>query len=113
MLHPGSVTSTGTQTTSPGWPRPTRRMTTALARRPIGGGRDDQPVQALDAPPLVHELHRQPIEQFRVARRLALDAEILGRRHQPDAEVLQPDAIDEDACRCRSLAVDQPAREGE
>ncbi len=51
---------------------------------------------------------RQPIEQFRMAGRLAELAEIAGRRHQAPAEMILPDAIDDDARRQRMIRARQP-----
>ena len=41
-----------------------------------------QPVHALHAPALPHELGGQPVEQFRVRRSLAHPSEIVGRGHE-------------------------------
>ena len=67
----------------------------------------------LDAPPLGDEAVRQPIEQLRVARRLALDAEVLRGLHQAGAEGELPEAVDGDAGGEGVVRADEPAREGE
>ena len=61
--------------------------------------------------PLVHELHRQPVEQFGMRRQFALDAEILRRPDEAAAEQLRPPAIHRHARGQRIVARDQPARE--
>jgi hypothetical protein len=42
-----------------------------------------------------HQFDGQPIEQFRVRRRLALRAEIFRRRHEADAEIRLPNPVDD------------------
>ena len=53
-------------------------------------------MQFLEGPTLLHEATGQIIEQFRMAWRRGLVAEIVRRRDEPFAEVMQPDAIDQD-----------------
>ena len=65
--------------------------------------------ELLDRPAAVHEFDGQPIEQLRMGRRLALDAEILDRADDAAAEQLGPQAIDVNPCRQGVVAVDQPA----
>jgi len=76
-----------------------------LGRRTLGLPVDrrghDQAVDVLDAPSFFDELARQPVEQVGMGRALAARAEILGRLHQADAEMLLPEPIDDDACRER------------
>ena len=84
-----------------------------VRRLPIGRRSHDQAVKMLEAPAVVHEFDGQPVEQFRMRRRLALRAEVFGRRHQAGAEVRLPDAIDDRAGRGRRAAIDQPAGEVE
>ena len=40
---------------------------------------------------MIHEIHRQPIQQLGMRRRVALRAQVLGRHHQADAEVRLPE----------------------
>ena len=45
----------------------------------VRGRQHHQPVHVLEAPAVLHELHRQPVEQFRVRRRARPDAEVARR----------------------------------
>src|SRR6266508_6281775 len=56
----------------------------------------------------LHELHRQPIEQFRMRRRRALRAEIVFSLHNAASEILLPEAIDHHARGERVLWVNNP-----
>src|SRR6266705_2227860 len=47
---------------------------------------DDQTMQRLDAPPVVHELAGEPIEQFGMGRRFAAHSKVLRRVHDAVAE---------------------------
>ena len=59
--------------------------------------------------PSVHEVDGQIIEQLRMRRRIGAGAEVAGRANEPLAEMMQPDAIDDDARRERIvLAGDGP-----
>jgi hypothetical protein len=58
-----------------------------------------------------HEFERQPIEQFRMRRQRALDAEVVLGFDQTFAEVLLPHAVHEDAGGQRVLRRHQPFRE--
>ena len=62
--------------------------------------------QLATSQPRLAELDGQPVEQFRVARLLALRAEVLGRLHEPGAEEHLPVAIDRHARRQRMRPVD-------
>ena len=79
-----------------------------VRRLPIRGRVHDQPVHCFEAPAGVHELAGQPIEQFRMAGRFALHAEILARADDARAEVRLPDAIHHHAGR-RRAGCDRPA----
>ncbi len=59
----------------------------------IGRAGDYQPVQSLHLPAAVHQLDRQPIEQLRMRRRLAVHAEIVLGGDERDAKMPQPDVI--------------------
>ena len=63
---------------------------------------------ALIDQPLRMNSRGQIIEQFGMRRRLAADAEVVGRLHQPAAEVILPDAIDHHAGRQRIVGAREP-----
>jgi len=68
----------------------------------------DQPVHGLEAPAAGDELRREPVEQLRMRRLGAVDAEVAGRVHEAGAEVVVPDAICHYAGRQRILHGRQP-----
>ena len=78
----------------------------------VGGGVEDQPVQLLDRPTLVDELERQIVEQLGMAGPSSGHAEVVRRGHQPLAEVVLPDAVDEHARKERVRRRRDPAGEG-
>ena len=59
------------------------------------------PNQPLHAPAVVHELAGQMIEQFRMRRQFAHDAEVVDRAHDAATEQVIPHAIDHHAGRQR------------
>ena len=61
--------------------------------------------------PRVAELDGQPVEQLAVDRVFALDAEVLGRLHDPGAEGMLPHPVDLHAGGQRVLGHDEPAGE--
>src|SRR5215468_5766445 len=65
------------------------------------------------APAAFDELDRQPVEQFGMGRALTSRAEVFRRRYQSSAEILLPDAIDDDARGQRVVSVDDPFRQAE
>ena len=67
----------------------------------------------LERPAVVHQFHRQPIEQFRMRRQHALRTEILAREHDASTEQLLPMPIGRHARRERVVAIDQPLGEAE
>ena len=70
-------------------------------------------MQRLQRQPWRDELGGQPVEQFRVRRPVALQAEIVRRADDAAAEVILPDAIDHHAGRERVvLATGEPVRPG-
>ncbi len=79
----------------------------------IRGARDDQPVDRLHAPAAIHQLGGQPVQQRGVARRLAVAAEVVHRRHDRPAEVPAPDVVDRHPRRERVGLVGDPAGEGQ
>ena len=52
----------------------------------------------LDAPPVLHEFIRQPVEQFRMGRRDTQSTEVCRCWDQTFAEVMQPDPIHDHSC---------------
>ena len=84
-----------------------------LGRLPIGSRGDDHALQAFEFPAAGHEVVGQPIEQCRVRRRLAKDAEIGRRGHQAAAEMVHPKAIDQHAGDQRMVAIGQVPGVGE
>ena len=70
-------------------------------------------MQLFRAPSVVHELAREPVEQFRMRRCFDARAEVLGRVHDAVAEVGLPDAVHERPRGRRRFAVHQPFRQRE
>ena len=68
---------------------------------PVRRGGDDQAVQVLDLPSPFHEPRREVVEQLRMARPAAVEAEVARRLDQPLAEVVIPEPVHEDAGRQR------------
>ena len=65
----------------------------------VGRAGDDQAVDCLHAPAAFHEFGREPVEQGRVRRPLAVAAEVVDRRHDRPAEMTAPEMIDGHAGR--------------
>ena len=63
----------------------------------------------LDAPAAFHELAGQPVEQFRMAWRRSLGAEVVVGLDEPASEVRLPDPVDGHPGRQRIAPVHQPA----
>ena len=74
----------------------------------IGGRLHDQSVQLLDRPVVLDEPGRQPIEQLGVRGPGAHRTEVVRRRHDAFAEMLLPDAVDDDAGRERVARAGDP-----
>ena len=70
-------------------------------------------MHGLEAPLLVHELDRQPVEQRRVARGAAVLAELEHRRHDRLAEVAHPEVVHRHPRGQGVRGVGNPARERE
>src|SRR5258708_15709089 len=68
-------------------------------------------MQALEAPALIDELRRQPVEQIRMRRGFPLCAEVIGCPHDRLPEMPAPDPIDQDPRRQRVFGSRQPAGE--
>src|SRR5208283_6163240 len=80
----------------------------AVRGLPIGGGEQNLAVQAFDAPAVLHEIIGEIIEEFLIARLVAGLAEVADGRDDALAEILVPDAIDEDARRQGIALADEP-----
>src|SRR5207302_8041905 len=63
----------------------------------VGRTVDDQPVDMLQAPLVLHKVARKPIEQLGMRWRVALHSEIFGRGQNPGAKVTLPNAVDHHA----------------
>ena len=81
----------------------------------IRRARHDLPHEVAHAPRLrsVAKLDREPVEQFRVRRVVALHAEIVHRPHQPRAKELLPEPVHRHAREQRILRRDQPPGEAQ
>ena len=62
----------------------------------------------LEAPALVEQLDRQPVEQLRVAGRRALGAEVVFGFDDAEPEELLPEAVHDNPRRQRVGRIDQP-----
>ena len=70
-------------------------------------------MQPLDAPPVFHELRRQPVEQFGVRGPFAGHAEIVDGPDDATSEVVLPDPVHHDSRGERMVRPRQPASESE
>src|SRR5262249_55419359 len=77
------------------------------------GGIGDEPMDMFQAPAVGSEFRREPIEQFRLRRTIALRSEIFGRRDEAASEILLPDSTDDDARHGGMACIDEPLCEGE
>ena len=68
-----------------------------LAALLINAGKHDEAVEFFDGPTVLHEAGGQVIEQFGMARRVGLVAEIVRGGDKALAEMMHPDAVDQDA----------------
>ena len=68
-------------------------------------------MQPLDRPAATHELRRQPVEQLRVRRCFAAEAEVRRGRDEALAEMPLPDAVDHHACCQRIVGRGHPVRQ--
>src|SRR5437773_5932393 len=66
-------------------------------------------MQPLEAPAVLYELHREPVEQLGMRRRVALQAKVLTRAHQARAEIGLPNSIDNRPGRGLAAVVNKPA----
>ena len=63
----------------------------------VGGAEDDEAVEFFDGPTVFNEAAREVVEEFGVAGWGGHVAEVVGGGDEAGAEVLLPDAVDEDA----------------
>ena len=80
-----------------------------LRALPIGLAGDHESQHGLHVPPAGNELRGQPVDQFRMARRLTLRPKVLRRAHQSGAEQHLPETIHGHSRRQRIRRIDQPA----
>ncbi len=73
----------------------------------------DELVHRLPVPPAAHELGRQPVEQRRVRRPLALRAKVLRRFHDAGAKVHLPKTVHDHPRRQRVLRASNPLGQAE
>ena len=79
----------------------------------VGLREDDLAVQAFDPPAAFDEIGGEPVEQFGVAGGFAVGAEVAGGADEASAEMVLPDAVDQDAGRERVVFVADPVGQGE
>src|SRR5439155_1364384 len=53
----------------------------------------DEPVQRFQCPTSIHELAREPLEQFRMRRQFAANAEIVHRADESLCKMMLPNAV--------------------
>src|SRR4051812_25792667 len=70
-------------------------------------------MEMFETPVVLHEIAREPIEQFGMRRRVALHSEIFRRAHETGAEVSEPNAVYHHARSGWGLLIGEPFREGE
>ena len=70
----------------------------------IGVREQDAAMELLDRPAVVHECRGEVIEQFGMRRRCRADSKVAWRLDERLAEVVHPDAVDEDTARERVIA---------
>ena len=80
-------------------------------RLTIRGAGHDGALHLLHVPARVDEGGRQPVEQLRVAREIALRPEVVGGLDQAGPEVHLPETVDRDPGRERVRWIDEPAGE--
>ena len=82
-----------------------------MAGLSVGRGADDLAVEPLQALALIAKAARQKLEQLRVARPPAIEAEVARAVDDADTEVVVPDAIDDHAKEKRVVAAGDPVSE--
>ena len=82
-----------------------------LARHSVGA-REHQPTnQLLERPPFLYEANGEVVEKLRMARTIAVHAEIVHGSDEARAEQVVPDSIHQNASRQRIVRVREPARQ--
>ena len=74
----------------------------------IGIGENDQFDDMLQIPSGFPELHRQPVEQFRMRRQGSLVAKVLACLYESHAKELLPNAVHSHSCREGMIGMRQP-----
>ena len=69
-------------------------------------------MEPFDGPAIFHEVVGEPVEEFGMRGRTAEGSEIGGTGGQGFAEMVLPDAVDDDACGQRVRLVGEPFCEG-
>src|SRR6516165_10691130 len=62
-------------------------------------------MHCLDGPAALHELPCEVVEQFRMARGIGAQPEVIGSRHQSGTEMMEPNAVHHHPRRERVLPV--------
>src|SRR5690349_11737400 len=65
-------------------------------------------MKLLEAPLLTDQLSRQPVEQSRVRRPAAIEAKVIRRVDQANAEMIVPEAVDDDSGSQRIAGIGDP-----
>ena len=79
----------------------------------IGRAHDDEPKRPLQVPAVLDEIHGEPVEELRVERAFALQAEVFDSAHESLAEEHLPEMIHGHAGGEGILLGGQPARQSE
>ncbi len=75
----------------------------------------DQLVHAFECPAVFDQIRRQPIQQFRMTRSLAGNAEIIRRGNKASTKMMLPQSIDHDArgkATCTLFGIGHPVCQG-
>ena len=89
-----------------------RQLGDGLARLAIGRRGHHQPVDRLEPPAAGDQLGGEPVEQLGMRGRLAPNAEIARRRHDPPAEMVLPEPVDDHPGRQGIVGLGEPAGQG-
>ena len=75
----------------------------------VGGAGDDEPVERLHTPAVLHKLDSEPVEQLRMGRSGSSPAEIEHARQERLVEVPHPNMVHGHPCRERIVPIGDPA----
>ena len=92
-----------------------RQFRTGTGQRgvhPVGGRGDDEPVEVLEAPIVVHQFAGQPVDQFGVLRRATLATKVEESRRQGRTKMPIPQVIYRHPCGQRIAWIGDPAGQG-